>query len=90
MAKPKGSPKTGGRQAGTPNKLTSAFKTAVLLCYDRIGGDDAFAAWAADNPTEYYKIAARLIPHEVVGPGKDGAHLVTTVQHIHETPEPDA
>ena len=88
MAPPKGfrPPNAGkGRQAGVPNKLTTHFKTAVMLAYQAIGGDTAFAAWAQANPTEYYKIAARLIPHEVVGPGDKGQHLVQTVQHIHET-----
>lgn len=59
--------KTGGRSAGTPNKLTTAFKSAVLVAYDGIGGDAAFTRWAAKNQTEFYKIAARLIPTEIVG-----------------------
>lgn len=62
MAKGK---KTGGRGAGTPNKTTTVFKQAVLLAYDTIGGHTRFAQWAAENPTEFYKIASRLIPQEV-------------------------
>ena len=54
-----------GRKKGTPNKLTTAFKQAVQNVYGAIGGDGAFAKWARENPTEFYKIAARLIPHEV-------------------------
>lgn len=57
--------KTGGRQAGTPNKVTAAFKDAVRIVYEDIGGHAAFAAWARECPTEFYKIAARLIPSEV-------------------------
>ena len=57
--------KTGGRLKGTPNKITRAFREAVQVAYDSIGGDAAFAAWARENPTEFYKIAARLIPHQV-------------------------
>lgn len=57
--------KTGGRQAGTPNKITAAFKDAVRLTYDRIGGHEAFAEWATENRGEFYKIAARLIPSEM-------------------------
>lgn len=56
--------KTGGRQKGTPNKINRAFKEAVQLAYGNIGGDAAFARWAKANPTEFYKIAARLIPTE--------------------------
>ena len=55
----------GGRQRGTPNRITTAFKDAVRIVYDDIGGHHAFAAWARENPTEFYKIAARLIPSEI-------------------------
>ena len=57
--------RTGGRQKGTPNKITTAFKDAVRIVYEDIGGHKAFAAWARENPTEFYKIAARLIPTEI-------------------------
>ena len=61
--------KTGGRQVGTPNKITSAFKEAVRTVYEDIGGNEAFAAWAKENPTEFYRIAARLIPTEMASQG---------------------
>ena len=61
----KGMTKIGGRQVGTPNKLTSTFREAVLLAYQNIGGHEAFSKWAAENPTEFYRIAARLIPTEI-------------------------
>ncbi len=59
--------KTGGRTVGTPNKLTASFKTAVMLAFEGIGGDQTFQKWAKDNQTEFYKIAARMIPTEVAG-----------------------
>jgi hypothetical protein len=80
MAKGK---KTGGRTAGTPNKITSAFKTAVLTVYDELGGNTALLAWAQGNPTEFFKICARLIPHEVIGPGDGGAHLIKQIVDEH-------
>ena len=57
--------KLGGRQAGTPNKITAAFKDAVRFVYDDIGGNAAFSAWAKENQTEFYRIASRLIPTEM-------------------------
>jgi len=54
-----------GRQRGTQNRLTSAFKDAVKVVYEDIGGHAAFATWARENRTEFYKIASRLIPVEV-------------------------
>lgn len=62
MGKPKGSQKTGGRTAGTPNKMTSSAKEAFQAAFDQIGGMHGLAVWAAANPTEFYKLYARLIP----------------------------
>lgn len=62
----------GGRQKGTPNKLTSTFREAIQVAYEGIGGHDGFTGWAEDNKTEFYKIAARLIPTEIQQLGKDG------------------
>ena len=61
--------KTGGRQIGTPNKVTAIFKDAVRTVYEDIGGNAAFAAWAKENPTEFYRIASRLIPTEIASQG---------------------
>lgn len=67
--------KSGGRQKGTPNKITRVFREAVQTVYARIGGDKAFATWAQENPTEFYRIAARLIPQELRHAGSDGQAL---------------
>lgn len=68
--------KSGGRQAGTPNKVTAAFKDAVRFVYDDIGGNAAFAAWARKNETEFYKIAARLIPTEIAARDGTGVTII--------------
>jgi hypothetical protein len=34
MAKAKGSPKTGGRKKGTPNKITKSVREAILAAFD--------------------------------------------------------
>lgn len=60
-----GKSKTGGRQFGAPNRLTGAFREAVPYVYNGLGGHQAFLEWAQENPTEYYRIAARLIPIEL-------------------------
>lgn len=71
-----------GRQRGTPNKVTKAFKEATLRVFDRLGGDDALLKWAQGNPTEFYKIAARLIPHEVSHSGE--IRLPTVIDELHK------
>ncbi|MBM3356527.1 MAG: hypothetical protein FJY54_02230 [Betaproteobacteria bacterium] len=80
--------KTGGRTKGTPNKITRAFREAVQAVYHDIGGDEAFAAWARDNPTEFYRIAARLIPTELRHGSGDCGPL--TVEIVHFGPTNDA
>ena len=67
----KGKTKTGGRRVGTPNQLTAAFREAVLYVYDGLGGHAAFLQWARENPTDFYKIASRLIPGEMREDGPD-------------------
>ncbi len=71
-----------GRPRGTPNRITGAFREAVQTVYDDIGGDQAFAAWARKNPSEFYRIAARLIPVQV--PESDVVPTLTIV--VRQTP----
>lgn len=78
-----GTPKTGGRQAGTPNKITASAREAFQLAFDESGGWTALTTWAGKNRTEFYKLYARLIPVEHTG--KDGEPIATTVTHIYET-----
>ena len=61
----KGKRKTGGRLPGVTNKFTGAFRDAVQVVYNGLGGHIAFLEWAKENRTEYYRIAARLIPGEM-------------------------
>lgn len=72
--------KTGGRQKGTPNRTTRQMLTvrdAFKAAFDRMGGADALYAWGTANPTEFFKLAARLIPVEIAG-SKDQPLTVIT------------
>ncbi len=68
MAKAKGSIKTGGRSAGTPNKITSTLKERWLEFVE--GNFDQVQGWfdmaVRDNPTEglklYLQFSERIIP----------------------------
>lgn len=55
----------GGRQKGTPNKVTSTVKDNVLAVFKKLGGAEAMANWARDNPTHFYQLYAKLIPQDV-------------------------
>lgn len=60
----KGNP---GRVAGTQNKLTRTVKETVLAVFNELQEDPQvkLSAWAKSEPTEFYKIAAKLIPTDV-------------------------
>lgn len=63
--RPKGLPKTGGRKAGGLNKSSASVKECIEKVYELIGGDAAFSDWAVREPTEFYKIYAKLIPRDI-------------------------
>lgn len=66
-----------GRPKGVPNKLTltvrDAFKAAFDALQDKPGAK--LADWAEANPTDFYKISAKLIPQAVE------AELTGNVEH---------
>ena len=80
--------KTGGRVKGTPNKLTTSASEAFQHAFHVLGGSEHLTAWARAQPTEFYKLYARLIPVEHVGEGGSGP-IATVVKHIYESvPKP--
>lgn len=68
----KGDPKppSSGRKKGQQNHSTKAVREALLLCYDKIGGDSNFAVWALQNQTEFYKLWVKIMPTEVNASGE--------------------
>jgi len=60
--------KWGGRKKGTPNKITTSIKEGFKLAFDAIGGHEELAKWGAENRTEFYKLASKLIPTEIANP----------------------
>jgi hypothetical protein len=63
-----------GRKKGVPNRLTTAAREAFQMAFEGLGGVPALTQWAQENPTDFYKLFARLIPVEVTG--KDGGPVV--------------
>lgn len=66
--------KAGGRQKGTPNKVTRTVKETVLAVFNKLQEepgpeekDVRLHIWAQREPTEFYRIASKLIPTEVTG-----------------------
>lgn len=58
---------SGGRPTGVQNKITRTVKETVLAVFNSLQSDPkaCLEAWAKNETTEFYKIAAKLIPTEV-------------------------
>lgn len=58
-----------GRKKGEPNKITRTVKETVLAVFNDLQVDPKanLLSWGKENPTEFYKIASKLIPTEVTG-----------------------
>ena len=60
-------PGQGGRKKGGQNKFTKTVKETVLAVFNDQQEDPQanLTAWAKAETTEFYKIAAKLIPTEI-------------------------
>ena len=60
--------RVGGRPHGCKNKLTITVREAVLKAFNALQEDEDnnLIAWGKKNPGDFYKIAAKLIPTEIV------------------------
>lgn len=66
---PKIGPNTGNRGKGRPkgaqNKTTASVKEALVAAFDGLGGVGQLQTWAMANPTEFYKLWAKMLPQDV-------------------------
>src|SRR3954452_23844602 len=69
-----GASKTGGREAGPPNKPSPHLRGMILAALDRAGGEDYLLEQATANPRAFLSLVGRLIPAQVTG--KDDAPLI--------------
>jgi UV DNA damage repair endonuclease len=56
--------KTGGRMKGTPSKITKSVREQFASAFYELQEDSDvnLVAWGKDNPTEFYRLASKLIP----------------------------
>ena len=60
----KGRAKTGGRKAGTPNKVTREVKDALMTALERVNPEDYFEGLAHESPELFVRLVAKLIPQK--------------------------
>jgi len=70
--------KTGGRNKGTPNKLSGSAKENIAAVFVRLGGTAAMAKWAETNKTAFYNLYSKLLPHEITGEGGGPVQIIAT------------
>ena len=61
----KGTPKTGGREPGTPNKITKDLKSMILGALDDAGGQGYLSEQATSNPGSFMSLIGKVLPMAV-------------------------
>jgi hypothetical protein len=59
--------KTGGRKAGTPNKVTAELKDMILTALDDAGGVKYLEAVATSHPAAFLSLVGKVLPMQVSG-----------------------
>ena len=74
----KGNP---GKPKGTQNKITRTVKETVLAVFNSLQADPKanLESWAKEAPTEFYRIAAKLIPTDIRGEVKTTSKILLQV-----------
>jgi len=67
MSRVKGSPKTGGRVAGTPNKVTKSLRDMILGALDAAGGQEYLTRQAEKNPAAFMTLLGKVLPTQLAG-----------------------
>lgn len=63
--------KTGGRQKGTPNKVTGALRDMILIALNDQpgGGIEYLKIQAVENPNAFMSLLGKVLPMQVTGEG---------------------
>ena len=67
MARQKGTPKTGGRRAGTANKITKALREMILQALDEAGGVKYLVTLANETPAAFASLLGKVLPTTITG-----------------------
>jgi hypothetical protein len=57
----------GGRQLGTPNKLSGDVKAMILAALDEAGGAEYLLMQARTNPQAFMTLVGKVLPMQVQG-----------------------
>ena len=61
--------KTGGRVAGTPNKIPRTVRESIISVAERLGGEDRLLSWTQEDPQNekmfWSSMYLKTIPKEI-------------------------
>ena len=90
MAGP-GAPKTGGREKGTPNKVTKQLKELILGALDGVGGQAYLERQAEENPGPFLTLLGKVLPTTLSGDAENPLRVYQQVAYVIVDPkEPDS
>lgn len=72
--------KTGGRVAGTPNKITVALKDAIMQALDNAdpeGRVGYLTRQAAQNPVAFMTLVGKVLPMQIAGDPDQPLTIIT-------------
>lgn len=55
----------GGRQKGTPNRITASIREAITQAFDLAGGTEYLVRVAKENPAVFCTLIGKVIPAHV-------------------------
>ena len=83
--------KTGGRQKGVPNKLTTGAKEVIAQVAENIGGVARMTKWVSESPENekafWTSIYTKLLPLQLSGDRDNPLAVVHRVERIIVRPE---
>lgn len=59
--------KTGGRKKGTPNKITTDLRGAIMAAYDAVGGQKYLETVARDDAKTFCTLLGKILPTQITG-----------------------
>jgi hypothetical protein len=72
----------GGRQKGTPNKVSADIRDMVIRALNKAGGLDYLARQAEENPGAFLTLVGKVLPTTLTGDANE------PVRHIFEWAKP--
>ena len=72
--------KTGGRKAGTPNKISGELKDMILTALSNRGGVTYLERQADESPNAFLALVGKILPLQVTG--EDGRAVPVAVTFV--------